>query len=63
MIRKLNPGKVKCLGCDKLFNSIDKSTNRICPECTRRNNKERLPRMAPSKIQLDGRTISLDSDD
>ena len=56
-----NPGNVRCLGgCDKLFYSVDKATNRICPECTKRNNKERVPRVISSQISTDGGTVSLE---
>lgn len=60
----LRPGKVKCLGgCDKMFNSVDKATNRICPECSKRINKERAPRIMPSQIHLDGRTVNVEGED
>jgi len=42
---KPTPGRVKCLGgCDKLFDSIDRFTNRVCPKCAKKLAKERFPK-------------------
>jgi phage FluMu protein Com len=30
--------RIRCLKCDKFFNSLNKKTNRICPQCKSINN-------------------------
>jgi hypothetical protein len=33
----LMPGRAKCLACDRVFDSEDVKSNRICPECRNEN--------------------------
>lgn len=44
------PGPSKCLKCGKTFQSRDVCTHRICPKCTRANNKEYIPRISMFRI-------------
>jgi hypothetical protein len=61
--RNYNPGIVRCLGgCDKEFHSRDKSTNRICPSCSKDIDKKRAPRTISSKIATDNGQINLEGD-
>lgn len=45
------PGRVKCLRCDKFFNSRDIATNRICATCTRLLNREYIPRIFSTALK------------
>ena len=53
--RKLVPARVVCLKCQKMFDSKDKRTNRICPKCNNLNNKAYGLRNVKSG-RLDGRS-------
>ncbi len=59
-----NPGPARCLGgCDKTFNSVDKTTNRICPGCTKRITKERIPRIISNTVITDSGSVSLEAEE
>lgn len=62
---ELRPDRIKCLRCTKLFDSRDVCTNRICPACTRINNRDYIPRIITSKVySSDGGTSkAIESDD
>jgi hypothetical protein len=59
---ELRPGRVKCLKCGNMFDSRDVCTNRICPGCTRTNQREYVPRIAGSRVWGDGGSASIDHD-
>ncbi len=61
---QLRPGRVKCLRCSNLFDSRDIPTNRICPSCTKLNEKEYIPRIIASSVYGgDGSGHRIESDD
>lgn len=58
------PGRVACLGhCGQKFDSVDVTTNRICPECTRVNQREFIPRTVSGTVYVGDSPCKLSSDD
>jgi hypothetical protein len=56
-------GLVRCLGgCDKLFLSRDVKTNRICPECARKSQRDFNPRVFSSLVYPNGRRLAIPED-
>ena len=37
--RRTEPARARCLKCQRMFDSRDKRTNRICPKCSNLNYK------------------------
>jgi len=44
-VQSPKPGRVPCLKCLKMFDSVDRCRNRICGACTRKNDEVRIPRV------------------
>jgi rubredoxin len=48
------PGERNCLKCGKPFKSLDVTANRICPNCSDSNSKERVAKVFKFHGDSDG---------